>query len=109
MLGEKKIRWVTQSSWIKSLMATFVRPWLGRRDFPGGLFGSRIQEGDEVLGWSRAQQAAFLIYAWQLLRDAILNSSEEWAKKTIAGQRKLKGTSKNSSFWQPVRVSCLSA
>jgi DGQHR domain-containing protein len=90
MLGEKKIRWVTQSAWIKSLMSIFVRPWHGRRDSPGGLFGSRIQEGDEVLGWSRAQQAAFLIYSWQLLREAILNSSQDWAKKTIAAQRKLK-------------------
>ena len=102
MLGEKKIRWVTQSAWIKSLMATFVRPWHGRRDSPGGLFGSRIQEGDEVLGWSRAQQAAFLIYAWQLLREAVLNSSDEWARKTITTQQKLKADSpKEAPFYGP--------
>lgn len=89
MLGEKKVRWVTQSAWIKSLMATFIRPWHGRRDSPGGLFGSRMQDDDEVLGWSRAQQAAFLIYAWTLLREAVLNSSDEWARKAIAAQHKL--------------------
>jgi DGQHR domain-containing protein len=102
MLGEKKNRWVTQSAWIKSLMATFVRPWHGRRDAPGGLFGSRMIEGDEVLGWSRAQQAAFLIYAWQLLREAILNSQEPWAKKTIIEQIKAKADSpKDAPFYGP--------
>lgn len=90
MLGEPKNRWVTQAAWIKSLMATFIKPWHGRRDSPGGLFGSRMQDGDEVLGWSRAQQAAFLIYAWQLLRDDILNTPDIWAKKTIAEQRRQK-------------------
>ena len=88
MLGEKKNPWVTQSAWIKTLMATFVRSWHGRREFPGGLFGSRIQDADDVLGWSRAQQAAFLIYSWQLLRDAILKSPKDWANKAIAQQRK---------------------
>lgn len=97
MLGEKKNPWVTQSAWIKSLMATFVRPWHGKRDSPGGLFGSRIQDGDDVLGWSRAQQAAFLIYAWRLLRDAILDSSEDWAKKAIAEQTKQKADNPKSA------------
>jgi DGQHR domain-containing protein len=90
MLGEKKVRWVTQSAWIKSLMATLIRPWHGRRDSPGGLFGSRMQDGDEVLGWSRAQQAAFLIYWWILLRQEILDSSGDWARKAVAAQHKLK-------------------
>ena len=78
-------------------MATFVRPWHGRRDSLGGLFGSRMRNSDEVLGWSRAQQAAFLIYAWQLLRDEILNSREEWAKGTIAAQTKLKAEDPKSA------------
>ena len=89
MLGEKQNRWVTQSAWIKSLMATFIRPWHGRRNSPGGLFGSRMQDGDEVLGWSRAQQAAFLIYAWQCLRNSITASSDAWAKEAIKAQRNL--------------------
>jgi DGQHR domain-containing protein len=88
MLGEKQNRWVTQSAWIKSLISTFVRPWRVRSDSPGGLFGSRMEDGDEVLGWSRAQQAAFLIYAWQKLRDEILSSTEDWAKKAKSEQRK---------------------
>jgi hypothetical protein len=64
MLGEKQVPWVSQSAWIKSLLATLVRPWEGRRSRMGGLFGSRLQEDGEVLGWTRAQQAAFLIFGW---------------------------------------------
>jgi DGQHR domain-containing protein len=79
MLGEKSNPWVTQSAWIKSLTATFVRPWGGGASRLGGLFGSRLREGEEVLGWSRAQQAAFLIFAWQQLRLAIKQSTEPWA------------------------------
>jgi hypothetical protein len=32
-----------------------------------------------VLPWSRVQQAAFLIYMWQKIRDAVNMSSDEWA------------------------------
>ena len=71
-------------------MATFVRPWHGRRETAGGLFGSRMRDQSGVLGWSRAQQAAFLIYAWQLLREAVLSSPDDWAKKMVAAHRKLK-------------------
>lgn len=81
MLGEKKTPWVTQSAWIKSLMATFVKRWSGTKGDPGGLFGSRMAEGQEVLGWSRAQQAAFLIYAWDQFRLAVKKSKEPWAEK----------------------------
>lgn len=81
MLGEPRSSWVTQSAWIKSLMATFIRPWRGRGAKFGGLFGSRLKQGDEVLGWSRAQQAAFLIYSWQALRSQIQKSNETWAKE----------------------------
>lgn len=73
MFGERKISWVSQSSWIKALMATFVRPWQGRGLKMGGLYGSRLSEEEEVLGWSRAQQAALLIFAWRELYTAIKN------------------------------------
>jgi hypothetical protein len=80
MLGERQNSWVTQSAWIKTLMATFVRAWTGRGSSSGGLFGSRLRDGQDVLGWSRAQQAAFLIFAWQELRSAIRASNETWAR-----------------------------
>lgn len=80
MLGERGNRWVTQSAWIKTLMATLVRPWEGKGKKIGGLFGSRMSEKGEVLRWSRAQQAAFLIFAWQKLRAAISLVDKGWAK-----------------------------
>lgn len=80
MLGEKLSPWVSQSAWIKSLMATMVRPWEGRSSKIGGLFGSRLKEDGEVLGWSRAQQAAFLIFGWQALLSAFKASSADWAQ-----------------------------
>lgn len=88
MLGERQIGGVTQSAWIKTLMATFVRPWHGRGGSIGGLFGSRLQDDDEVLGWSRAQQAAFLIFAWQKFWNAIHNVREPWANELRADARR---------------------
>ena len=79
MLGEREIRWVSQSAWIKSLIATMVRSWDGRRGSSGGLFGGRSKRGGEVLGWSRAQQAAFLIYVWGGLKSAVGESQSDWA------------------------------
>ncbi|MBR1251844.1 DGQHR domain-containing protein [Bradyrhizobium sp. AUGA SZCCT0169] len=81
MLGEKGSPWVTQAAWIKTLTNTFIRRWTGKTSGPGGLFGSRMAEGEDVLGWSRAQQAAFLIYAWQRFRDSVKNFDDGWAKK----------------------------
>ena len=46
----------------------------------GGLFGSHIGSHKEVLAWSRAQQAAFLIFAGNCVRTAIQKSTTKWAK-----------------------------
>jgi DGQHR domain-containing protein len=81
MLGERQNPWVSQSAWIKSLIATFVRSWDRRTGSTGGLFGGRSKSEGEVLGWSRAQQAAFLIYIWISLRSCIAKSKAQWAVK----------------------------
>lgn len=80
MLGERQNHWVTQSAWIKSLTASFIRPWDRRSGTSGGLFGGRSKKEGEVLGWSRAQQAAFLIFAWRKFADAIAASKALWAE-----------------------------
>ena len=54
MLGEKENRWVTQAAWTRNLVASFIKPWEGRRNRTGGMFGERIGKAGEVLGWSRA-------------------------------------------------------
>ncbi|WP_422033634.1 DGQHR domain-containing protein [Reyranella sp.] len=89
MLGEKQVGWVTQSAWIKTLMATLVRPWEGRARRIGGLFGSRMSEEGEVLGWSRAQQAAFLIFVWQKLHAAVVACDKPWARQLRAEEIRL--------------------
>lgn len=79
MLGERQNRWVTQSAWIKSLTASFIRSWDRRSSVAGGLFGGRTKAEGEVLGWSRGQQAAFLIYVWQAFKTAVAKCEEPWA------------------------------
>jgi len=80
MLGERQNRWVTQSAWIKSLTASFIRPWDRRTGSAGGLFGGRSKKQGEVLGWSRAQQAAFLIFAWNALKGGVIATKDVWAQ-----------------------------
>lgn len=82
MLGEPGLKepMVSQAAWIRSLMATFVKSWEGRGVSIGGLFGSRLGRHEEVLPWSRAQQAALLIYIGQCVRQAVENSKEQWTK-----------------------------
>lgn len=80
MLGERQNRWVTQSAWIKALAASFVRSWDRRSGTSGGLFGGRSKNEGEVLGWSRAQQAAFLVFAWRAFRHAVAASEDDWAQ-----------------------------
>ncbi len=79
MLGERGRKTVTQASWIRSLLATFVKSWEGKRVQIGGLFGAPVGQDELVLPWSRAQQAAFLIYAWREFEKAIDKVQPEWA------------------------------
>lgn len=79
MLGERGVEGVSQSSWIKSIMATLIKPWTQRGSNTGGLFGSRLQNEEEVLGWNRAQQAAFLIFSWREFQKAVLAINTGWA------------------------------
>lgn len=85
MLGERGKKMVTQGSWVRSLLATFVKSWEGRRVQVGGLFGAPVGEHQLVLPWSRPQQAAFLIYAWLKLAKAISDSSPDWAQELARG------------------------
>lgn len=81
MLGESgsKRRTVTQSAWIRSLLASFVKRWEGQRVTIGGLFGSALGSHGTVLPWTRLQQAAFLILMGNELKAAIRTSDEAWA------------------------------
>ena len=75
MLGEKGRKGPSQAAWVRSLLASYVR----RFDWGkiGGLFGSEVGEHRLVLPWSRAQQAAFLIFLWQRINQAVVAIKSE--------------------------------
>ena len=70
---------VNQSAWVRSLMASFVKSWEGRRVRIGGIFGAKVGDHKMVLPWSFAEQAAFLIFVGQHLQQAVENSQEQWS------------------------------
>ena len=80
MLGRERGK-VTQAAFIRSLTQSFVRGWSGsRRRGIGGFFGTEhSEEPTDVLRWTRAQQAAYIIELWSALERTIANCHEEWA------------------------------
>lgn len=88
MLGEHRQTMVSQAAWINSLLNTYVRYWEGRGIRIGGLYGAPIGKNEMVLGWSRTQQATFLIYIWNALRDSIKNSKHFWAEAIRKNQQR---------------------
>ena len=82
MLGEPGLRreMVSQAAWIRSLMATYVKAWESRRAPIGGLFGAQMGKHKEVLPWSRAEQAAFLILVWQIVQQSVHDCKLPWAQ-----------------------------
>lgn len=70
---------VSQSAWIRSLLATYVKAWEGRGVSIGGLFGAAAGQHETVLPWTRTQQAAFLINVWETVYRAVRNCTEDWA------------------------------
>ena len=83
MLGEGSQRGltVTQASWVRSLLASFVKRWDGPGTSIGGIFGSHLGRQKEVLGWSRTDQAAFLMVIGQFIRDRIFSLDSDWTRQ----------------------------
>jgi hypothetical protein len=71
---------VSQAAWVRSLLATFVKSWGGKRVSIGGLFGAPVGSDEQVLPWSRHEQAAFLIAAGECFQDAVKSGHEQWQK-----------------------------
>jgi hypothetical protein len=90
MLGESGgRRMATQASWIRTLLATYVKKWESGRTGIGGLFGAPLRSNNPVLPWTRAQQAAFLIYMGKHFRDAVAQSRAAWAKELRKAEARL--------------------
>ncbi len=87
MLGEKREEMsiedgqvVSQASWVRALVGTFIRSWNNRSGI-GGLFGARVGSQDRVLPWGRPQHAAVCIYVWRTLAQALeKDRTLDWAK-----------------------------
>ena len=81
MLGRERGK-VTQAAFVRSLTLSFVRGWSGGSTTGiGGFFGAeQSTDRTDVLLWTRAQQAAYLIELWSNLREAIRVSKEKWAE-----------------------------
>jgi len=86
MLGEPGLGrgMVSQASWIRSLMTTFVRS--REKGRIGGLFASPSANENDVLPWSRTQQAAFLIFIGIQVRNAVRSEHAEWAEAIRAAE-----------------------
>lgn len=80
MLGERKSGWVSQAGWVQAIFNSFLSPGLSGRSRKG-LFAANLSQTKGPLSWSRPQQAAFLIFIWQQLRDAVFAQKSEWAEK----------------------------
>lgn len=79
MLGERGQGQVSQASWIRNLISTLVKSWEGPGVRIGGLFGAPVGTDQLALPWNRAQQAAFLILAWDSLAGEIMSQNPSWA------------------------------
>ncbi len=86
MLGETGLRGVTQASWIRSLMNSFIKSGRTRAGSTGGLFGSEITHPGSVLMWSRSQQASFLVMLWTELWNSVKTSQAPWAQSLRRGK-----------------------
>ena len=80
MLGETGQRgfMVTQASWVRALLSSFVKRWQMHEESIGGLFGSAVGLHNTVLRWTRTDQAAFLILAGQAFQNSIHESKHPW-------------------------------
>ena len=79
MFGRERGK-VTQAAFVRSLTESFIRRSDAVGGRPGGLFGAPLRNTrNRVLPWSRSQQAAYLIYIWAKLEQAITNTTAVWA------------------------------
>ena len=89
---------VTQAAFVRSLIASMVKPWMptGSQTL-GGVFGGTPNQNDG-LAWSRVQQAAFLVTAWRLLAEPVQSTRTEWAKSARETEAQLDFVSGDPAF-----------
>lgn len=69
---------VSQAAWIRSLIASYIRPYEGKRIKIGGLFGAPVGRDETVLPWGKEEQAALLIFIGKKLKEEIDKNNYPW-------------------------------
>ena len=82
MIGESGGPTMSQAAFVRTLSNSFFKK-------TNGLFSSNLPN-NEVLPWSRTQQAAFIILLWIELGNSVSNSKMEWASQLRNEDRQLK-------------------
>jgi len=90
MIGESGGPTMSQAAFVRTLSNSFFKK-------TNGLFSSNLAS-NEVLPWSRTQQAAFIILLWTELGLSVANSKQEWAMNLRNEDRQLK-TFEESTKW----------
>ena len=76
MLQRKGEPRVSQAAWVRSLIGSFFGTGRGRGR--RGLFQCAYNWGLSTLDWERAQQIAFIVEFWNLLKTEVSKSEENW-------------------------------
>ena len=101
MLGERGGPGVSQSAWVQGLSRTFFGT--GKGSGRPGLFQANIERDEEPLGWTRPQQAAFLIQLWADIKEAVLSVRLPWIA-AYKGKPEQAFSNKNSLLNQDMGV-----
>lgn len=101
MLGDTGGRkMVSQSAWIRSLLASYIKSYEGRGVKIGGIFGAPAGKHETVLHWGKDEQAALLIYIGNYLKENISQNSYSWAESLRMGkQLELVDENKDIAFY----------
>lgn len=94
MLGEKGAGSVSQNTWVRALLSTFLSTGRGTGRY--GLFQANIDGLGEPLEWSRPQQAAFIIQLWIDLREAVAGNAKQAWVRAYGGDARKAVTDKSS-------------
>jgi hypothetical protein len=78
MLATPNNPYVRQASWIRTIISAFIKP-IDLKKSKGGLFGEVVNAKENVVPWTRAQQAAFLICTGGELYSNLQKGQYQWA------------------------------
>lgn len=78
MLATPNNPYVRQASWIRTIISAFIKP-IDLKKSKGGLFGEITNAKENVIPWTRAQQAAFLISIGGNLYTNLQKQPHHWS------------------------------